>query len=84
MDVMVRPATEADPAAMTATCNHYVVASPATFDIEPVTDRRAWFEQYSEQRRHRLLVADENGIVGWTASIPLRLKPSYERSETTL
>lgn len=50
MDVMVRPAAEADPAAITATCNHYMVASPATFDIEPVTDRRAWFEQYSERR----------------------------------
>lgn len=85
MDVIVRHATEADLGAITAIYNHYVVESPATFDIEPVTDRKAWFGQYSERGRHRLLVADENGIVGWTASSPLRPKPAYQRSvETTL
>jgi phosphinothricin acetyltransferase len=83
MDVMVRPAAEADLAAITTIYNHYVVESPATFDIEPVTDRRAWFEQYSERGRHRLLVAYEDGIVGWTASSPLRPKPAYERSVET-
>lgn len=85
MGVIVRSAVEADLPAITVIYNHYVVESPATFDIEPVTDRTVWFEQFRQQGRHRLLVADENGIVGWAASSPLRPKPAYERSvETTV
>ena len=42
--VLVRPATAADAAAMTAIYNHAVLHSTATFDLEPQSDddRRRW------------------------------------------
>ena len=42
---LVRPATPADLPAINAIYNFYVATSPATFDLEPVTEdaRRDWF-----------------------------------------
>lgn len=84
MEVTVRPAIDADLVEITAIYNHYVVGSPATFDVEPVADRQDWFSQFGDSGPHRLLVAEADTIVGWASSTMIRPKPAYTRSvETT-
>lgn len=61
--------------------NHYVVHTPVTFDLEPVTlaARRAWFDQFANSGRHRLWVAERAGVVqGYVASHEFRSKRAYE------
>jgi len=85
-DVGIRPARGQDLEAITRLYNHYVIASPATFDITPFSPetRRPWFEHYAEQGRHRLLVAESAGaIVGYTCSSTFRPKAAYETSIET-
>jgi phosphinothricin acetyltransferase len=59
-----------------------------TFDVEPYTveRREAWFAQFSATGRHRLLVAEENGIVlGYAGTTRFRPKAAYETTvETTI
>jgi 2-haloacid dehalogenase len=87
-DVAVRPARPADLGAITAIYNHYVISSPATFDIDPfgVEERREWFDHYSSTGRYRLLVAEQDSqVVGYASSSRLRPKAAYDRSvETTV
>ena|ERR1039458_6979392 len=61
----IRPARNEDLPRLTEIYNHYVVHSPATFDLEPKTieQRYEWFAQFKETGRHRLLVAEEGGVV---------------------
>ena len=67
--------------------NHYVIHTPITFDLEPYTvERRAtWFEQFAVTGRHRLLVAEEDGmIMGYAGTMRFRVKPAYDSTvETT-
>jgi phosphinothricin acetyltransferase len=79
----VRYAVLADLPVLTAIYNHYVVNTPATFDIEPfsVEARRAWFDHYAETGRYRLLVATQDGgVVGYATSSPMRQKKAYDTS----
>ncbi len=90
----MQTATSADFGAVTEIYNHYVRTSTATFDTEPFTPeaRRPWFEQFTDDGPHRLLVAvdapagaDTGRVVGWASSTPLRPKPAYHRTvETTV
>jgi phosphinothricin acetyltransferase len=84
----IRPAEPADLARLTEIYNHYVVHSPATFDLEPYTVERraAWFDQFAPGGRHRLLVAEEDGnVIGYAGSMRFRPKPAYETTvETTI
>jgi len=71
---------------LTEIYNHYVVHSPATFDLEPKTldQRREWFSQFAEAGRHRLLVADENGVIlGYAGAMRWRPKPAYDTTVET-
>ena len=71
---------------LTEIYNHYVVHSPATFDLEPKTldQRREWFSQFAEAGRHRLLVADENGVIlGYAGTMRWRPKPAYDTTVET-
>lgn len=66
--------------------NHYILGSPATFDIEPFTleARKKWFSHYGVTGRHRLFVATDEGVVlGFASSSPFRPKAAYETSVET-
>lgn len=84
----VRPGRSADLPALTAIYDHYVVHDHATFDVEPFTvdQRRDWFARYGDGGLHRLLVAEDEGVVvGYATSGPWRSKPAYGGTvETTV
>jgi phosphinothricin acetyltransferase len=78
---IVRPARREDLQALTDIYNHYVVHTPITFDLTPLTvdERRAWFDAHADNGRHRLLVATEGEeIVGYASTSRFRLKAAYE------
>jgi phosphinothricin acetyltransferase len=87
-EVQIRPATRGDLARLTEIYNYYVVNTPVTFDVEAYTVERraAWFVQFDATGRHRLLVAEETGIVmGYAGSTRFRPKRAYETTvETTV
>ena len=85
--ITVRPAEAADLEQINDVYNHYVLTSPATFDIEPITmdARKEWFTHYEPTGRYRLQVAvDGDTVLGFASSSPHRLRKAYETSiETT-
>ena len=85
---LIRPATLDDLPRLSEIYNHYVVNSPATFDLEPYTVERRmpWFAQFAGSGHHRLLVAEEDGIVlGYAGTTRFRPKPAYDTTvETTI
>jgi phosphinothricin acetyltransferase len=88
MTVTTRPADIDDLPRLTEIYNHYVVNSHVTFDLEPVTltERREWFAQFAATGPHRLLVAEENGVVvGYAGSFRFRPRRAYDATiETTV
>jgi phosphinothricin acetyltransferase len=81
--LLVRPATNDDVPALTDLYNHYVLTSPATFDIEPVNleARRDWASHYATSGPHRLLVAvQDDQVVGYACSSRFREKLAYRTS----
>ena len=84
----IRPATGADLPRITEIYNHYVTHTAITFDLEPYTveARRPWFAQFAPQGRHRLLVAEDAGVVvGYAGSHQFRTKAAYDTTvETTI
>jgi len=88
MPVTIRPALIGDLPRLTEIYNHYIVNTPITFDIKPVSvdDRRAWFGQFSGEGRHRLFVAETDGVVqGYAGSHQFRTKAAYDSTvETTI
>jgi len=60
--------------------HHYVLTSPATFEVEPRSDEawREWFEVFGEVGRHRLLVArDGERLLGYASSSSFRTRAAY-------
>jgi phosphinothricin acetyltransferase len=88
VEPVIRPATRGDLPRLTEIYNHYVIHSPATFDLAPktVAERAEWMTQFSETGRHRLLVAEDGGVVlGYAGSTRFRAKPAYSQTvETTI
>jgi phosphinothricin acetyltransferase len=86
--LLVRAARREDLPRLTEIYNHYVMHSPATFDLEPKTveQRAEWLAQFSETGRHRLVVAEESGVVlGYAGTMRFRVKPASDRTvETTI
>lgn len=86
--LLTRPARSGDLPRLTEIYNHYVVHSPATFDLQPksVDQRAEWFAQFATTGRHRLMVAEEAGSVqGYAGTTRFRVKPAYDRTvETTI
>lgn len=81
--VTIRPGAAGDLEAINRIYNHYVVSSPATFDIEPITraQRTEWLGHYGETGRHRLLVAERaGGVLGYATSSRLRERAAYDTS----
>jgi phosphinothricin acetyltransferase len=68
--------------------NYYIINTPITFDLEPVTvdQRQPWFAQFDETGPHRLLVAEDAGAVaGYAGSHQFRTKAAYDTTvETTI
>jgi phosphinothricin acetyltransferase len=87
-ETRIRPADRGDLARITEIYNHYVLNTPATFDVEAYTveRRESWFAQFSVAGRHRLLVAEEDGVVmGYAGTTRFRPKAAYETTvETTI
>ncbi|NGO74260.1 N-acetyltransferase [Streptomyces sp. YC504] len=82
----IRPGHEDDLEELTRIYNHYIVETPITFDIDPVTvvQRRDWLLAHPAQGPHRLLVAEEDGkIVGYATSSAFRPKLAYLTSVET-
>jgi phosphinothricin acetyltransferase len=78
---LIRPAVRADLPRLTAIYNHYVLTSPSTFDLEPLTvaQRTAWFLEHANTGRHRLLVADEEDlVVGYASTSRFRDRAAYD------
>ena len=76
----IRPAVDADLPALTDIYNHYIVHTPITFDVKPLTpdERRPWFSEHPGGR-HRLLVAEEDGsLVGYASTSRFRPKAAYD------
>jgi phosphinothricin acetyltransferase len=84
----VRPAAPQDLPALLAIYNHYVVHSPITFDVEPLTlaQRAPWLAQFAATGRYRLFVAERDGErVGYAGTHSFRPKQAYETTaETTI
>ena len=87
-DVRIRPAVPGDWTRLTEIYNYYVINTPVTFDVEPYTveRREAWFAQFAETGRHRLLVAENDaGVIGYAGTTRFRPKAAYETTvETTI
>ncbi|MBI3782285.1 MAG: N-acetyltransferase [Deltaproteobacteria bacterium] len=81
---LVRVPQDHDIVALTAIYNHYVVATPITFDLKAFTvpeRRQTWFEHYAATGRHRLLVLEnDEGVVGYCCSSTFRPKGAYQTS----
>jgi L-amino acid N-acyltransferase YncA len=74
----IRPATEADLAAINDIYNHYVLHSTCTYQEEPETmdGRRRWFSRHGE--KHPIIVAEAGGqVVGWGSLSPYHARSAY-------
>jgi phosphinothricin acetyltransferase len=83
----IRPGQPADLPAIVELYNPYVTDSGVTFDVEPFTPetRRPWFDQFAERGPYRLLVAEEDGLLGYAGSMRYRPKRGYDSTvETTI
>jgi phosphinothricin acetyltransferase len=83
---LIRSGRSQDLGELTRIYNHYVVATPITFDVEPfsVDRRRAWFADHPDAGQHRLLVAERDGeVLGYATSSAFRAKPAYSTSVET-
>ena len=87
-DIKVRPAVLSDLARLTEIYNHYVINTPITFDITPVTaaERVPWFQEHTQGGRYQLFVAEQDGLVlGYAGTGQFRGKAAYDPSvETTI
>ncbi len=84
--IAIRTARLDDLPRLTEIYNHYIINTPITFDIDPVTvaERHPWFEQFSEAGRHRLFVAEEaNVVLGYAGSHQFRVKKAYDTTVET-
>jgi len=87
-EIQIRTATRMHLPRLTEIYNHYVIHSPATFDIESYTveGRAVWFGQFGVTGRYRLMVAEENGeVLGYAGTARVRPKAGYDTTvETTI
>jgi phosphinothricin acetyltransferase len=85
-ETRIRPARATDLARLTAIYNHYVVNTPVTFDVVPhtVESRASWFEQFAPTGPHRLLVAEQDGVVvGYAGTTRFRPRAGYDSTVET-
>jgi len=84
----IRAGEPADLPAINAIYNRFVVETPVTFDVDPVSEpeRARWFGQFARSGPYRLLVASrDSAVVGFACSKEFRQRKAYETSvETTI
>jgi phosphinothricin acetyltransferase len=84
--IAIRPAGEADAAALAMLYNHYIRNTTITFDIEEksVEERRAWLAGFSTTGRYRCLVAQRGAnVIGWASSHRFSERAAYDPSVLT-
>lgn len=81
-DLTTRPALLSDLPQLAELYNHYILNTPITFNIQPFTAEglKEWFQEHSDGKRHRLVVAVENGnrVIGYAGTGRFRPKQAYE------
>jgi len=80
---VIRPGHVDDMLGITELYNDYVTNTIVTFDVEPQTveSRMVWFNNFKATGPHRLVVAEEDGlIVGYASSSLLRPRVAYHTS----
>jgi phosphinothricin acetyltransferase len=85
-DVTIRRAEATDLPALLELYNHYVVHTPVTFDIEPLTltQRESWFAQFSPSGRHQCFVAAADARpIGWACSARFKDREAYSTTIET-
>ncbi len=88
-DVTTRPALLSDLPQLAEIYNHYILNTPITFNTRPFTLEgfTEWFEEHSDGKRHRLVVALDDGgrVIGYAGTGRFRPKEAYETTvETTI
>jgi phosphinothricin acetyltransferase len=90
-EVTTRPAVLSDLSRLAEIYNHYILNTPITFNMKPFTVEgfKEWFEEHSDGKRHRLVVAVEKGdggrVIGYAGTGRFRPKEAYETTvETTI
>jgi phosphinothricin acetyltransferase len=77
----IRPAAEADLAAINDIYNHFVLNSTCTYQEEPesIESRRQWFGHHGE--KHPITVAVENNqVIGWGSLSAYHPRSAYRRT----
>ena len=89
--VTTRPAVLSDLPRLAEIYNHYILNTPITFNTQPFSLEgfAGWFEEHSDGKRHRLVIAVENGddgrVIGYAGTSRFRPKEAYETTvETTI
>lgn len=80
-ETIIRPAARADLPRLVEIYNHYVINTPITFDLTPLTveERTPWFEEHSDRGRYWLLVAvEEDNLIGYATTGRFRAKRAYD------
>ncbi|MGH7924012.1 MAG: GNAT family N-acetyltransferase [Candidatus Binatus sp.] len=85
-ELKIRPAVRDDLPRLTEIYNYYIINTPITFDLEPVTveQRAHWFDEHAGTKRHQMLVAeDASRVAGYACTGPFRNKAAYDTSVET-
>lgn len=82
MPIATRAALPADAAALASIYNHYIVTTPATFDIEAVTpaNREAWIAEHAAGRYRSLVAVEDGEVIGFANTSPWRARAAYQPS----
>jgi phosphinothricin acetyltransferase len=81
MPTAIRPATRHDLHRIVEIYNYYIVNTPITFTIEPVTFEgfSEWFIEHTTGPRYKLFVAEEAGhVIGFAGTGRFRDKAAYD------
>ena len=79
-ELTIRPVTRDDLPRINEIYNYYVINTPITFEIDPVTveSRAKWFAEHTAGKRYRMFVAEDAGtIVGYACTGPFRERAAY-------
>lgn len=83
MSTVIRAIQKDDLAEVIKILNPYILNSAITFDTQAydVESRMPWFEQFNSHSRYQCLVAvNQQGVVAYANSAPLKQKAAYDTS----
>lgn len=76
----IRTALHSDVRSITDIFNYYIAYTNARFEEAPFTleNRQSWFEQFAENTKYQLLVAEQQGqLLGFACSQPYRSSQAF-------